>query len=94
MSIFKIQKFGCKDEIPDIEDLNYLKHYSSIHDCIVELEVRFKISFYNPTSQSIKEGYRHCIIEINDNVLISDIISDITKFKEECDITKKGTIPV
>lgn len=94
MSIFKIQKFGCKEEIPTPEDINYLINYSSIHDCIVEFEVAFEIPYYDQESRSIKRGYTSRVIKINDKTLVNDVMNEIVEFKKVCEDINSRPIPV
>lgn len=94
MSIFKIQKFGCKEEIPTSDDINYLINYSSMNDCIVEFEVAFEIPYYDQESKSIKRGYISHVIEINDKTLVDDVMNEIVEFKIKCNDIKMRPIPV
>ena len=94
MSIFKIQKFGCKEEIPTPNDINYLINYSTIHNCIVEFEVAFEIPYYDQESQSVKRGYTSHIIKINDKTLVDDVMNEIVEFKKKCEYINSRPVPV
>jgi hypothetical protein len=94
MSIFKIQKFGCKEEIPTPNDINYLINYSSMNDCIVEFEVAFEIPYYDHKTQSVKRGYTSHVIEINDKTLVDDVMNEIVEFKKVCEGINSRPIPV
>lgn len=94
MAIFKIQKFGCKGEIPTTEDIEYLIHYASIHNCVIEFEVAFEIPYYDEISQCVKRGYTSRVIEINDKTLVDDVMNEIVEFKKKCDYINSRPIPV
>ena len=89
MAIFKIQKFGCKGEIPTTEDIEYLIHYASIHDCIVELEVTLEIPHFN----ELGNCYTSRIIEIADGTSVPAVVEQITHFKSICDNIESKPIP-
>lgn len=100
--IYSLKKYRVAyGTVPTKEEIEYLIEsikttQSDNHNIgnIIVLEYGFPIKYYSMAEQGIRTGYKIDTIDITIDSYIDEIISKITKLKEECEYQNSKPIPV
>lgn len=94
--IRKVEKYRVEyGTIPtkqEIEDLIIWCRDCKLNQVIIELEYGFEVRYYS--GKCIDKGVTTRTVSIDNNCNAQDILDNITKFKEECDLINSQPIPV